>query len=1023
MANAAVDQDQHWLINCLNATLDTNQQVRSFAETSLNQASLQPGFGSGLAKVAANRDLPFGLRQLAAVLLKQFIKKHWQEDEDTFEHPVVSSEEKAAIRPLLLSALDDPNKKICTAISMAVASIGHYDWPDDWPDLLPLLLQLIGDQYNMNGVHGALRCLALLSGDLDDTMMPTLIRILFPCLYTIVSSPQIYDKHLRTKALSIVYSCTCMLGVMSGVFKTETTELMSPMIPSWMNQFSVILANPVQSEDPDDWSMRIEVLKCLNQFVKNFRSLTEAPFSAVVGPLWQTFVTSIGVYESSSIEGTNDSYDGRYDSDGADKSLESFVMQLFEFLLTLVGSRKFVKVFTENMEDLIYHVIAFLQMTEHQIQTWSLDANQYIADEDENSYSCRISGSLLLEELVHSCGIKAIDAIFAAAKRRFYESQRAKASGSIIWWRIREATIYALASLSEQLLEAEVSGLGNLLEQIIVEDTGTGVNEFPFLFARVFSAVAKFSSVISSEVVNHFLEASMKAIGMDVPPPVKVGACRALCELLPGANKGVLEPHLIGLFSSLTDLLNQASDETMHLVLETLQAAAKAGNGTLATIEPILSPILLNTWAQYVSDPFVSIGTLEVLEAIKEAPGCACSLVSRVLPFVGPLLSKPHQQPEGSVAAALDLVTMLLKNSPVDVVKPIYDVCFDSIVGIILQADDHSQLQNATQCLAALISGSQEKILGWGVDPGFTMRSLLDVASRLLDPSMESSGSLFAGSFILQLILHLPTQMAQHIRDLVAALVRRLQSCIIAGLRSSLILIFARLVHMSSPNVEQFIDLLISVPAEGHDNAFAYVMSEWTKQQGEVQGFYQIKVTTSALALLLSSKHVQLGKVSVQGYLIKTSDGIITRSKAKSAPDQWTWIPLPAKIMALLADALMEIQEPVLGGDDEDSEWEDGEAEDVELKHDFVSTTLGISPSMNSNDYLDALAKVVKEDEDDDDEDDLLSSSDPLNKINLTNYLADFFLKFSQSERQLFDHLCQSLTKPQLNAIEMVLKR
>lgn len=38
-----IDEDQQWLINSLNATLDTNQQARSFAETSLNQASIQPG--------------------------------------------------------------------------------------------------------------------------------------------------------------------------------------------------------------------------------------------------------------------------------------------------------------------------------------------------------------------------------------------------------------------------------------------------------------------------------------------------------------------------------------------------------------------------------------------------------------------------------------------------------------------------------------------------------------------------------------------------------------------------------------------------------------------------------------------------------------------------------------------------------------------------------------------------------------------------------------------------------------------
>ena len=31
---------------------------------------------------------------LAAVLLKQYIKKHWDEDEDDFENPAVASNEK-----------------------------------------------------------------------------------------------------------------------------------------------------------------------------------------------------------------------------------------------------------------------------------------------------------------------------------------------------------------------------------------------------------------------------------------------------------------------------------------------------------------------------------------------------------------------------------------------------------------------------------------------------------------------------------------------------------------------------------------------------------------------------------------------------------------------------------------------------------------------------------------------------------------------------------------------------------------
>lgn len=93
-----------------------------------------------------------------------------------------------------------------------------------------------------------------------------------------------------------------------------------------------------------------------------------------------------------------------------------------------------------------------------------------------------------------------------------------------------------------------------------------------------------------------------------------------------------------------------------------------------------------------------------------------------------------------------------------------------------------------------LIFRNQYYIIIFLIDPGFWMLIFVQFQCRLLDPELESSGSLFVGSYILQLILNLPSQMSLHIRDLVAALVRRMQSAQIVGLRSSLLLIFARLV-------------------------------------------------------------------------------------------------------------------------------------------------------------------------------------------------------------------------------------
>ncbi|KAF6170576.1 hypothetical protein GIB67_000511 [Kingdonia uniflora] len=391
MANY-IDQDQQWLLNCLTATLDTNQEVRSFAEESLNQASFQSGFGGALSKVAVNKDLPLGLRQISfthsiiPVLLKQFIKKHWEEDGENFEQPIVSSEEKAHIRELLIQSLDDPHGKVCTAIGMAVASIAHYDCSENWPDLLPVLVKLISDQNNMNGVRGALRCLSLLSDDLDDMLVPAL-PVLFPCLHQIVSFPQIYDKSLRTKAISIVYSCTSVMGAMSAAYETETSALMIPMIKSWMGQFSALLQPPVQPDDPEDWSIRMEVLKCLNQFVQNF--------PVIVTPLWQTLVSSLKVYEVASIQGTVDPYLGRYDSDGTEKSLETLVIQ----------------VIARNMKELAYYTIAFMQVKEQQMIVKALAKRLSVVI---GSVMSRLNANLANNKAVEVGHIKSLDNLPAA---------------------------------------------------------------------------------------------------------------------------------------------------------------------------------------------------------------------------------------------------------------------------------------------------------------------------------------------------------------------------------------------------------------------------------------------------------------------------------------------------------------------------------------------------------------------------------------------------------------------------------
>ncbi|PKU87531.1 hypothetical protein MA16_Dca018062 [Dendrobium catenatum] len=837
-------QDQTWLIDCLTATLDTSREVRSFAEASLQQASLQP--------VLMLNVVGFLFNNLKFIFLLMFIKQHWEEGEENFIYPVVSPEEKRIMHQLLLPSLDDPNRKIRTAISMAIVSIAQYDWPDDWPELLPFLLKLISEQKTISGgtllnmlylvlilkrlilslfseVHGALKCLALLSGELDDTLVPKLLPALYPRLHSIISAPHLYEKSLRTKALAIVHACISVLGSMSGVYKnwfasmeviidlllqTETAGLMLEMVNSLMEQFSIILQPPLQSEDPDEWSMRMEVLKCLLQLVQNFPSLIEARFSGIdlqFGPvilssLWQTFVSALDVYQISSIHRTEDSGSGRFDSDGNERSLDAFIIQLFETLLTIVGNSKLAKVIGGSIKELVYYTIAFLQMTEEQVHTWLLDANQYVADENDVTYSCRVSGSLLLEEIANAYGGEMIDSIVEAVNKRFIESQTAKVSG------------------------ATKVNLSRLLDEMVAEDIRTAVYEFPFLHARAFSVVSKFSSVIGRTVREQFLYAAAQAIALDVPPPVKVGACQVLSQVLPDAKSELVQPHIMCILSSLIDLLKQASDETLHLVLETLQAAIKAGHELSRSMEPVISPVILDVWVHHISDPFISIEALEVLEIVMAAKKVDAleerlegemnqikmTVEERISSMEGQVVdlwdmmkkmeedgwkswkekeeypiwsqsrgkkgevgmgnarrdttaAEPRNQPDGLLAGSFDLLTMILKSAPVEVVKAVFDRCFNSTIQVVLESDDHGEMQNATECLAAFLAAGKHELLSWNGDPSFTMKRLLDAASRLLDPNLESSGSLFVGNYVLQLIFHFPSEMAFHIRELVAA--------------------------------------------------------------------------------------------------------------------------------------------------------------------------------------------------------------------------------------------------------------
>lgn len=132
------------VLQCLRGCLDAQQAVRAAAEAHLRQGETSPGFASSLVGIARGSGLEvgdLGVRQLAAVLLKQVIKRRWSSDSPKFEEPGLTEQEKQAIMALLPSGLSDPESRMRTAIGMALSEIAQYE--NGWPALLEQLVNAV----------------------------------------------------------------------------------------------------------------------------------------------------------------------------------------------------------------------------------------------------------------------------------------------------------------------------------------------------------------------------------------------------------------------------------------------------------------------------------------------------------------------------------------------------------------------------------------------------------------------------------------------------------------------------------------------------------------------------------------------------------------------------------------------------------------------------------------------------------------------------------------------------------------
>ncbi|XP_027857604.1 importin-9 [Xiphophorus couchianus] len=1010
------------LIETLTAILSPVQEVRAAAEEQIKVLEVTEEFGVHLAELTVDPQGALAIRQLASVILKQYVETHWCAHSEKFRPPETTDQAKAAIRELLPSGLRESISKVRSSVAYAVSAIAHWDWPEAWPQLFTLLMEMLVSG-EVNAVHGAMRVLTEFTREVTDTQMPLVAPVILPEMYKIFTMAEVYSIRTRSRAVEIFTTCANLICAIEELEKGAAKALIFPVVQQFTEAFVQALQMP--DGPSSDSGLKMEVLKAVTALVKNFPKPMVSSMQQILPIVWNTLTESAAFYVRTEVNYTEE-VDDPVDSDGEVLGFENLVFSIFEFVHTLLENNKFKSTVRKALPELIYYIILYMQITEDQVKVWTANPQQFVEDEDDDtfSYSVRISAQDLLLAVAAEFQNESAAALAAAATRHLQEAEQAKNSGSEHWWKIHEACMLALGSVKTIITENVKNGriqfdMHGFLAGVILADLNLTAAS-PFLLGRALWAASRFTAAMSPELIQQFLQATVSGLHDSQPPSVRISAVRAIwgyCDQLKlSESTHILQPFLPSILEGLVQLAAQFSSEVLTLVMETLCIVCTVDPAFTTSAENKICPLTIAIFLKYNNDPVVASLAQDIFKELAQIEGCQGPMQMRLIPtLISIMQAPPDKIPSGLCATSIDILATVVRNTKPPLSELLVCQAFPVVAQCTLRTDDHTIMQNGGECLRAYVSVALEQIAQWRDEQGNSgLWYVMQVVNQLLDPRTSESTAVFVGRLVSTLISRAGTELGDQLDHILRAILSKMQQAEALSVMQSLIMVFAHLVHSQ---LDPLLEFLCSLPGPTGKPALEFVMTEWMSRQHLFYGQYEGKVSTVALCKLLqhgiNADDKRLQDIMVKGEEIyNPEDGIRTRSKSAKNPERWTNIPLLVKIFKLIINELSTVVEAnasranaVDWSQDSSGMWddqEDGEGEDDEEDEGLAGQLL--SDLISSNKYDDDYYE-------DDEEDDPDALKDPIYQIDLQAYLTDFLTQFAQQP-------CYSMFSNHLNNAE-----
>jgi hypothetical protein len=292
-----------------------------------------------------------------------------------------------------------------------------------------------------------------------------------------------------------------MLSTLREENPTLADQFIAPIIPQWMEAFIVILNHHVQGDAEkatEEYGLKMKVVKCICTISAEFPKYIQANLPQIFEPIWMDLYNLRERYVQEFVSDAGEIGETFQDSEGNEIGFQNLLYVLFEFV-TAACTKKSVKHLFVNpegaatgfFEQLLYVYIIYMQITQEQVEMWSNDANQFVADEEDGTFTfnARVASIDVLLTLQEGFPVTFFNALTAAIQRHIAESNEARNAGNADWWKIQESCLLSVGRLSDELMEALNDesksvqfDLKSLFDHVVLEDMKAAGKRFETIY-------------------------------------------------------------------------------------------------------------------------------------------------------------------------------------------------------------------------------------------------------------------------------------------------------------------------------------------------------------------------------------------------------------------------------------------------------------------------------------------------------------------------------------------------------------